>query len=106
MNILAIGAHPDDVEFGCFGTLKKHILNNDNVTIVVMTQSNVEDAHTGKVTRDAAKSKEEASNAAKIIGARLILGPFTDTKVPFDNTSVKFLEKIIKDLEIDTIYTH
>ena len=24
-NILAIGAHSDDVEFGCFGTLLKHI---------------------------------------------------------------------------------
>ena len=23
-NILAIGAHPDDVEFGCFGTLRRH----------------------------------------------------------------------------------
>ena len=25
VDILAFGAHPDDVEFGCFGTLKKHI---------------------------------------------------------------------------------
>lgn len=42
-NILGIGAHPDDLEFGCFGTLKKHINNGDNVIIVVMTQSDVKD---------------------------------------------------------------
>ena len=48
-NVLAIGAHPDDIEFGCFGTLKKHKDNGDNVTLVVMTQSDVKDAHTGEV---------------------------------------------------------
>ena len=34
-NILAIGAHPDDIEFGCFGTLKKHKDQGDNVTLLV-----------------------------------------------------------------------
>jgi len=37
-NVLAIGAHPDDIEFGCFGTLRKHIEAGDNVTLVVMTK--------------------------------------------------------------------
>jgi len=105
-NILAIGAHPDDVEFGCFGTLRKHILNGDKVTIVVMTQSDVKDAQTGEATRDASKSIIEARTAANLIGAHLIFGPFTDTKVPFDNTSVAYLEKLIKDQQIGTIYTH
>ena len=33
MNILAIGSHHDDVEFGCFGTLSKHKENGDNVYV-------------------------------------------------------------------------
>jgi len=58
-NILAIGAHPDDIEFGCFGTLKKHKDQGDNVTLLVMTQSDVKDAHTGRVTRNSDISKGE-----------------------------------------------
>lgn len=105
-NILAIGAHPDDLEFGCFGTLKKHINEGDNVTLLVMTQSNVKDAHTGKITRDSNISKNEATTAAKLLGAELILGPFQDTKVPFNSESVKFIENIIKEKKINWIYTH
>ncbi len=29
--ILAIGAHPDDIEIGCGGSVKKHILTGDDV---------------------------------------------------------------------------
>ena len=31
MNILAIGAHFDDVELGCGGALSKHVQNGDDV---------------------------------------------------------------------------
>ena len=105
-NVLAIGAHPDDIEFGCFGTLKKHKDNGDNVTLVVMTQSDVKDAHTGEVTRDSSISKKEAKTAAQFLDAEVIFGSFQDTQVPFDSTSVKFLENIIKALNINWIYTH
>ena len=105
-NVLAIGAHPDDIEFGCFGTLKKHKDQGDNVTLLVMTQSDVKDAHTGRVTRDSFISKKEADIAADILSAELILGPFQDTKVPFNSESVGFIENIIKEKEINWIYTH
>ena len=105
-NVLAIGAHPDDIEFGCFGTLKKHQDKGDNVTLLVMTQSDVKDAYTGKITRDSSISKNEATIAAELLGAELILGPFQDTKVPFNSESVKFVENIIKEKKINWIYTH
>ena len=105
-NVLAIGAHPDDIEFGCFGTLKKHKDQGDDVTLLVMTQSDVKDAHTGKVTRDSIISQKEATEAAEILEADLILGPFQDTKVPFNSESVKFIENIIKEKNINWVYTH
>lgn len=105
-NVLAIGAHPDDIEFGCFGTLKKHLNSGDKVTLLVMTQSDVKDAHTNEVTRDASISKTEAQHAADVLGAELILGPFQDTKVPFNSESVSFIEKVVKERGIDFVYTH
>src|SRR5690348_4586218 len=37
MNVLAIGAHPDDVELGCGGALARHVAAGDKVTFLVMT---------------------------------------------------------------------
>ena len=36
MNVLAIGAHPDDIELGCGGTLLKHQKAGHNVYLCVM----------------------------------------------------------------------
>tara|TARA_R110000744_G_scaffold202200_1_gene321179 strand:+ start:488 stop:1147 length:660 start_codon:yes stop_codon:yes gene_type:complete len=105
-NVLAIGAHPDDVEFGCFGTLKKHICKGDKVTICLMSNSNVKDATTGKFTRTRDTSISEASSAAEYIGAELIMLDYQDTEIPFNSNSVKQLEKIIVTKDINVIYTH
>jgi len=37
MRIVAIGAHPDDVEFGCGGTLIRFIKSGWEVQLIVMT---------------------------------------------------------------------
>lgn len=37
MNILAIGAHPDDIEIGCGGTLIKYADRGHKVYSLVMT---------------------------------------------------------------------
>lgn len=105
-NILAIGAHPDDVEFGCFGTLKKHIDNGDKVFICLMSNSTVKDATTGKKTRTRKDSIIEAQQSANSIGANLIMLNFQDTEIPFSNSTVSAIEKIINDNNIDTVYTH
>ena len=39
MNILAIGAHFDDVELGCSGTLAKRIAEGDKVYVYTATVS-------------------------------------------------------------------
>jgi len=36
-NVLFIGAHPDDIELGCGGTLIKHVQNGDNPFAVIFT---------------------------------------------------------------------
>ncbi|WP_417290143.1 bacillithiol biosynthesis deacetylase BshB1 [Corallibacter sp.] len=62
LDILAIGAHPDDVELGCGATIAKEIANGKKVGIIDLTRGELG-------TRGTAETrKEEAENAAKILG--------------------------------------
>ena len=62
LDILAIGAHPDDVELGCGATLAKEVANGKKVGIIDLTRGELGTRGTAE-TRD-----EEAFNAAKILG--------------------------------------
>ena len=62
VDFLAIGAHPDDVELGCGGTLAKLINDGKTVAIVDLTQGELGTRGTN-LTR-----AEEAANASKILG--------------------------------------
>jgi bacillithiol biosynthesis deacetylase BshB1 len=62
VDILAIGAHPDDVELGCGGTLAKLISEGKTVAVVDLTQGELGTRGTN-FTR-----AEEAANASKILG--------------------------------------
>ena len=59
LDILAIGAHPDDVEFGCGGTLLKLASEGKSRGIIDLTQGEMG-------TRGTIETRhEEAANAAK-----------------------------------------
>lgn len=62
VDILAIGAHPDDVELGCGGTLYKLIKSGKSVAIVDLTKGELGTRGTDE-TR-----KIEAAEASKILG--------------------------------------
>ena len=62
VDVLAIGAHPDDVEFGCGGTLIKMIAEGKKVAIIDLTQGELGTRGT-EFTR-----AEESANAAEIMG--------------------------------------
>ena len=38
-NVLAVGAHADDIEIGCGGTVARHARNGDEVIILIMAES-------------------------------------------------------------------
>ena len=106
-HVMAVGAHPDDIEFGCGGTLLKHKKRGDKVIYVCMTDTQSVDKTTNKVIRSHKQLKDETQCAADALGVDEIhYLPFEDLNVPFSLESVSELEKLIKKYEIDTIYTH
>ncbi len=61
LDILAIGAHPDDVELGCGGTLAKMISQNKKIGILDLTRGELG-------TRGTAETrKQEAEEASRIL---------------------------------------
>ncbi len=65
LDILAFGAHPDDVELGCSATIAKEVSLGKKVGIVDLTQGELG-------TRGSAELRKiEATNAAKILGVEI-----------------------------------
>ena len=98
MRVLAIGAHPDDIEFGCGGTLLRHRLAGDAVTLLVMT--------TGEQGPDAEMRTREQEQAAGLLGADLRWGGFLDGSVSADSDAVRVIERVIAATSPDVVYTH
>lgn len=101
LNVLAIGAHPDDVEIGCGGTLLRHALAGHNVILLVITQG---EAGPGDV--DDRVAEQEA--AARVLGVKeVIWGHLPDGRVSNHELSlVHVIEQVISQHGIDVVYTH
>jgi len=98
LNVLAVGAHPDDMELGCFGVLASHHLGGDNIFGVVVTN--------GALTSDPKKRLKESEDAAKLIEMKLFYGDFPDGSLKEDSVLVTFLDEIIAKCNVSIMYTH
>lgn len=104
-NILAVGAHADDVEIGCGGTVALHVEKGDTVILLIITESSYTD-YSGKVLRSMDEAKIEEETATKVLGAKLINLNFETKHVPYSPELIEGINRIIDDYNIDTIYTH
>ena len=95
--ILAVGAHPDDVELGCAGTLALHKLSGDKVYLLVLTR--------GEASGNAEVRERECRRAAEILGVDcLFFGGLEDTEVHDGRETIDAIEKIIDKVKPDIIY--
>ncbi|MFA5019707.1 MAG: PIG-L family deacetylase [Candidatus Pacearchaeota archaeon] len=98
VNVLFVGAHPDDIELGCGGTILKHIENEDNVFCLVLTNG-----EKGNHPSD----KEECIASLNSLGIKeIFFGNFPDGYIADNHKTVSFIESLIKNLDIHRIYTH
>lgn len=105
MNILAIGAHPDDVEESCSGTLAKFANQGHKIFIATATNGNV-GSSTLSMEEIAKVRKEEARKAAAIIGAEYICLDYDD-EMFFESKEarLKFID-LVRYCKADLILTH
>lgn len=99
MNILAIGAHPDDIEFGCGGALIKFAEKGHRVFLMVMTQGGM-----GASTKVRAKEQDDANS---ILGVRqLFWGGYEDTYLVADKDMIEKIEAVIAEVAPAFIFCH
>ena len=96
--VLAVGAHPDDVEIGVGGTLLAHHRQGDEVFVATLTQ--------GAAGGDVAVRRRESEAAAEVLGAGLHLYDLVDTEVSDGAPTVGILEHLIGQIRPTIVYTH
>jgi LmbE family N-acetylglucosaminyl deacetylase len=99
VNILALGAHPDDIEYGCGGTFLKFARKGDNIYFMVLTK--------GEFGGDSKMREKEQEEAMKLLSVKKIFwGGYTDTELPNERIIITHIDKIIEEVKPDEVYVN
>ena len=99
MNILAIGCHPDDVEYGCGGTLIKYAQKGHNIYLMVLT--------CGELRGDPDVRRQEQMDSAKLMGAKdVFFGGFPDGGLVCNRDLIRKIEEVASKTAPDFAYVH
>ena len=95
--VLAVGAHPDDIELGCAGTLALHKSKGDRVYLLVLTK--------GEASGDAEVRENECRSAAERLNVDgLFFGGLEDTRVHDGRETIDAIEKVVDEIKPDIVY--
>jgi CheY-like chemotaxis protein len=97
-SVLAVGAHPDDVEIGVGGLLCAHHARGDRIAIVTLMGR----ARGG----DQQLRVDESQSAARLVGGQLYLEGLDDTQLPVGDPTLGLIQRAVEELRPDTLYTH
>ena len=100
LKLLVIGAHSDDIEIGCGGTLLK-----------LLEQRSVQEICWVVLTGGTSRAAEAAASADALLSdlpdKRVILKDFRDGFLPYEGSAVKdFFEQLKREVTPDLILTH
>ncbi len=105
MNILAISAHPDDIELLCAGTLARYAQQGHRILLAPFTSGNMGDLNIPP--RELARvRKEEAEKSAAILGAGLLWPAITDELVFPNEQQRHVMIDLLREADPDVIFTH
>jgi LmbE family N-acetylglucosaminyl deacetylase len=96
--VLAVGAHPDDVEIGVGGILARHVDEGHDVTILTLSG--------GEQGGVAAERATESIRAAEILGCHLVHTDLVDTSVSEGGETISAIKRVIDEIGAQTVYTH
>lgn len=95
MRVLAFGAHPDDIEVGMGGTIGRYSKNKYDAIMVIVAIPNKREVRW-----------KEAENAAKKLGAELLILDIDPDRMIFSRELVRRFDEVIREQSPDIVYTH
>ncbi len=99
MRVLALGAHPDDIEAGCGGTLIKYARGSHRIFLMVLTRG---EWGAGRGVR-----KQEQERAIRHLHAeKLYWGGYPDTEVPNDRGLIRKIERVVREVDPHFIFVN
>ncbi|GEP32652.1 hypothetical protein NSZ01_04200 [Nocardioides szechwanensis] len=96
--VLAVGAHPDDVEIGAGATLLRHRALGHPLSILTLSR--------GAVGGDRDARRREAVGAAVALSAELLMGDLPDTRMEDEPGMITLIEGVIAAVRPTTVYVH
>ena len=106
-NILMIGAHFDDAELGVGGTAAKLVAEGKKVYKLTLTD-NVTKFDAMNINVNYESSRAQSAKACEILGVQEITNfkPVECSNLSYNQKIMQQVEKIIIDLNIDTVFMH
>lgn len=98
--VVAVGAHPDDIELGCGATLRAHALAGDRVVMLVLS-----DGAIGPGTNPQARRAEQGEAALRI-GAEVRWGGCSDGFISDGYDTVRIIESVLGEVGASVVYAH
>ena len=106
MRVLAIGAHPDDIELACSGTLAKCVKRGDTVIVCHVSSGNLGHVVIPPDELQVIRANE-AKRAGAMAGIEVIWGGFNDLDIYDNNKEARDkVVDVIKQVNPDFIITH
>jgi len=99
MRILAVGAHPDDIELGAGGTIARHVLEKDEVLFLVLSF--------GEKGGNKSERTSEAEVSARTLRVRRVkFAGLPDTEISDGIETILSIESTINEWKPMRVYTH
>lgn len=99
MRILALGAHPDDIEYGCGGTFIKFARRGEEIYFMVLTK--------GEFGGDAEVRQKEQEEAMKFMGVKKIFwAGYKDTELPNERIIISDIDSVISEINPREVYVN
>jgi LmbE family N-acetylglucosaminyl deacetylase len=105
LHVVCVGAHPDDPESGCGGTLARYAAAGHRVTVIYLTRG--EAGVKGKSHDEAAAIRTaEAEAACKALGAKPVFAGQVDGATEVNRERARALLELVAAEEPDVVFTH